>query len=660
MKENYRFALLLFLTSGIALAAILFMILLSTRPTLEARVPADITAGVIAISLFFAGATVLQPLYLFYRLDRQKHGVPDRGFPGQSGPIPGAGSVAGGLGLVPHYLSFAPTFTRSGYFPADERDKPWVVNLLFTGDPLDFDSNGLSATILDLQRRGFLELMPGERGEIHSRVTLSEPGNLYESVELSSLLDPYEVQVLGFFRMAEDEERTKPGNKPPGAEGAAWPSPPIRRLSPKGLYPPSGLFPAGDLLKAVSSRHFTDGRPGIVPFVLAAALLYTLLLFALAWPWAPIIVIPVGLIISIVWMGAYAITKGFATAHPLPTPAERARWILFWTFFIVWGISLPFLMAPSVRGDLSVFLDPMFWFIVALLVLISLVLTAGYLFLADPGSDRPFFMIVALLLLLGGLILTVSVPDPRLLLATFISALSLALLFRSVIQKRAGMAFLSTILISVAGIPAVATLLARDIGGMAPVSPVANNLTVNFAFACVVALFLTAQYFLFRGHFLQELREYDPKKQTNPGTEAMFCFVLFLALFFFLQVYQSGIVLLVLALLVVFQYLTALSFPSTLFGRWSRENERKKQEWDAFRNMLSDFAMIRQYAPEDLAMWGEWLVYGTALGAGENVERVMKERGIEIPGWVLPPDVPLPPELTANFRLARWWNRFSG
>ncbi|MCK7520923.1 MAG: hypothetical protein MZV64_26125 [Ignavibacteriales bacterium] len=31
-----------------------------------------------------------------------------------------------------------------------------------------------------------------------------------------------------------------------------------------------------------------------------------------------------------------------------------------------------------------------------------------------------------------------------------------------------------------------------------------------------------------------------------------------------------------------------------------------------------------------ISMWGEWLVYGTALGVGENVEQAMKSLNIRI------------------------------
>ena len=71
--------------------------------------------------------------------------------------------------------------------------------------------------------------------------------------------------------------------------------------------------------------------------------------------------------------------------------------------------------------------------------------------------------------------------------------------------------------------------------------------------------------------------------------------------------------------------------PSQVFGRWKKSFYKEKLEWDAFRNMLEDFAMIQKYRPEDLVIWKEWLIYGTALGVGENVVKAMKMLNIEVP-----------------------------
>lgn len=84
-------------------------------------------------------------------------------------------------------------------------------------------------------------------------------------------------------------------------------------------------------------------------------------------------------------------------------------------------------------------------------------------------------------------------------------------------------------------------------------------------------------------------------------------------------------------LILVAQVAVPITAPSALFGRWKEDYYKEKLEWDAFRNFLSDFAMIKKYAPEDLAMWEEWLIYGTALGVGDKVRDAMASLNVIIP-----------------------------
>jgi len=92
----------------------------------------------------------------------------------------------------------------------------------------------------------------------------------------------------------------------------------------------------------------------------------------------------------------------------------------------------------------------------------------------------------------------------------------------------------------------------------------------------------------------------------------------------------------ILSFIVAVQVGIAALFPSTLFGIWKDDHYKEKLEWDAFAYFLSDLALIRQYSPADLSMWGEWLVYGTALGLGDRVEAAMKNLNISLPDVGVP------------------------
>ncbi len=110
--------------------------------------------------------------------------------------------------------------------------------------------------------------------------------------------------------------------------------------------------------------------------------------------------------------------------------------------------------------------------------------------------------------------------------------------------------------------------------------------------------------------------------------------IAFYVLFF--AIFLGGISLLenlviATALILLAQAAVPALAPSALFGRWKEDYYKEKLEWDAFRNFLSDFAMIKKYAPEDLGMWKEWLIYGTALGVGDKVREAMDAMNIIIP-----------------------------
>ncbi|SMO65078.1 Uncharacterized membrane protein [Balnearium lithotrophicum] len=82
----------------------------------------------------------------------------------------------------------------------------------------------------------------------------------------------------------------------------------------------------------------------------------------------------------------------------------------------------------------------------------------------------------------------------------------------------------------------------------------------------------------------------------------------------------------------LFNFLLSIAlFPSQFFGRWKEDFYREKLMWDAFKNFLSDLAMIKKYSPEDISIWKEWLVYGTALDVADKVEEALRELSISVP-----------------------------
>ena len=76
--------------------------------------------------------------------------------------------------------------------------------------------------------------------------------------------------------------------------------------------------------------------------------------------------------------------------------------------------------------------------------------------------------------------------------------------------------------------------------------------------------------------------------------------------------------------------------PAQVFGRWKPGRYREKLQWDAFRRLLEDLVRLPQYQPQDLVVWKEWLVYGTALGVGDKVVEAMRINNIYVPEMLVP------------------------
>ncbi len=121
-------------------------------------------------------------------------------------------------------------------------------------------------------------------------------------------------------------------------------------------------------------------------------------------------------------------------------------------------------------------------------------------------------------------------------------------------------------------------------------------------------------------------------------TFGRFSFFLFIiisfSLLFFLRFFSTfnGYSVFILSLTLFIASLIAAASPSQIFGRWKKNYYMEKLQWEAFKKFLSDFALIKKYAPEDVVIWKEWLVYGTALGVAEKVEEALKKFAkVEIP-----------------------------
>ena len=67
-----------------------------------------------------------------------------------------------------------------------------------------------------------------------------------------------------------------------------------------------------------------------------------------------------------------------------------------------------------------------------------------------------------------------------------------------------------------------------------------------------------------------------------------------------------------------------LMLPKEVYGRWTKTGAEYYQKWRNFGRYISDISASKDYPPESVAVWEHYLVYATALGIADKVEKVLK------------------------------------
>jgi uncharacterized membrane protein len=68
----------------------------------------------------------------------------------------------------------------------------------------------------------------------------------------------------------------------------------------------------------------------------------------------------------------------------------------------------------------------------------------------------------------------------------------------------------------------------------------------------------------------------------------------------------------------------SLLLPQKVGGRWTQEGVDYDAKWQAFKKYIQDFSLIKEYPPESVIVWNQFLVYATSLGVADKVEKSMK------------------------------------
>lgn len=64
--------------------------------------------------------------------------------------------------------------------------------------------------------------------------------------------------------------------------------------------------------------------------------------------------------------------------------------------------------------------------------------------------------------------------------------------------------------------------------------------------------------------------------------------------------------------------------PNTVAGQWTTEGKIFHDRWKHFENYINNYSLIKEHPPASIQTWGKYLVYATALGDAQSVNRNMK------------------------------------
>jgi len=121
----------------------------------------------------------------------------------------------------------------------------------------------------------------------------------------------------------------------------------------------------------------------------------------------------------------------------------------------------------------------------------------------------------------------------------------------------------------------------------------------------------------------------EPRKPVPGHISLILLAVCVCTIVFYRSFYPAATIM--FSLVLIGELGISYTMPSYVFGRWKEDFYRERLEWQAFRNLLKDLAKLDKYAPQDMVIWKEWLIYATALGVADRVVEAMEKLRVPIP-----------------------------
>ncbi|MCD7781303.1 MAG: DUF2207 domain-containing protein [Methanosphaera sp.] len=94
---------------------------------------------------------------------------------------------------------------------------------------------------------------------------------------------------------------------------------------------------------------------------------------------------------------------------------------------------------------------------------------------------------------------------------------------------------------------------------------------------------------------------------------------------FMFDVGSNIVIPVVLSIFLIIESFILFCMSNKFMGQWTQEGRLFDARWKAFKNYITDYSLIKEYPPASVQVWGEYIVYATALGCAEEVSRIMKK-----------------------------------
>ena len=127
-----------------------------------------------------------------------------------------------------------------------------------------------------------------------------------------------------------------------------------------------------------------------------------------------------------------------------------------------------------------------------------------------------------------------------------------------------------------------------------------------------------------------DVRSFFDNRGDTYLTYSIFALVVYavlsiLVLRYFFADGKSSLVGMVMAGVLIIEQIILFVSPLNTMGHWTSDGKVFHDKWKNFERYIKDYSLIKERPPASVQVWGRYLVYATALGCADEVNRNMKK-----------------------------------